>query len=505
MFSRRLVWPLCAALLAAVALAAEERNGWPLSVRQTPPDAPAETVQYFGPLIFAQHAAGDVSGLRPLYLQARVDDKETATFLYPLFTWQKQPGYREFSFFKLINLRQSDEPGQPGQRGFDVWPFYFSKETGDPATSYRALFPFGGTIKQRLGYERFQFVLFPLYLRTELGGAPFTETKRAYLNALRAEQPNAQVIHAPWPFLRFIDGGGHHGFEFWPLFGHRERAGEYDRQFFLWPLFYKTARNLSNPEPAVSLGALPFYTRDTAPGYISETYGWPFFGYTHRTQPYRYDEQRYLWPFLVQARGDQRRINRWAPVYTHSVIKGYDKTWVLWPLYRHAEWQEAGIAQEKSQFLYFLYWSQSQRSLTNPAAARAHKTHLWPLFSSWDNGAGRQQVQVLSPLEVFFPTNDVIRQLYTPIFALYRYDRTDADTSRHALLWKAVTWRRSATAKEFHLGPLFSVQTGPAQKRIALGNGVIGWQRLPGQPRGRFFLFDFNRKTTNKPTGAPSP
>jgi hypothetical protein len=114
-------------------------------------------------------------------------------------------------------------------------------------------------------------------------------------------------------------------------------------------------------------------------------------------------------------------------------------------------------------------------------------------------------VQVLSPLEVFFPTNDVIRQLYTPIFALYRYDRTDADTSRHSLLWKAVTWRRSTSGKEFHLGPLFSVQTGPDQKRIALARGLIGWQRLPGQPRGRLFLFDFNRKNINKPTGAPPP
>jgi hypothetical protein len=483
MFSRRLVWPLCAALLAAVTLPAEERNGWPLIVRQSPPNAPAENVQYFGPLIFAQHAAGEVSGVRPLYLQARVDDKETATFLYPLFSWQKQPGYREFSFFKLINLRQSDEPGQPGERGFDVWPFYFSKETGDPATSYHALLPVAGTIKNRFGKDELSWYAFPLYLHSEKAGM--------------------EITTAPWPFLRFIDGAGHHGFEFWPLFGHRGRDRDYDRSFYLWPLFYKSAKNLSEPEPTVSVGALPFYTRDTAPGYISETYGWPFFGYTHRTQPYRYDEQRYLWPFIVQARGDQRRINRWAPVYTHSVIKGYDKTWVLWPLYRHAEWQDPGIAQEKNQFLYFLYWSQTQRSLTNPAAAPAHKTHLWPLLSAWDNGAGRRQVQVLSPLEVFFPTNDIVRQLYTPIFALYRYDRTDAETSRHSLLWKAVTWRRSATGKEFHLGPIFSVQTGVEKQRIALGNGVIGLSRRPGERAWRLFLFDFNRKPTNKPTGAP--
>ena len=483
MFFRLLVWALCAALPTAATLRGEEQNGWPLVVRQAPTDGAPESVQYLGPLLFSQQGATRVQGFRPVWLQTQAGDRATTTFLYPLFTWQKQPGFSSFSFFRLIDQRQRSEAGEPVVSGLDVWPFYFSKNTGDPSTSYHAFFPVAGTIKNRFGKDELSWYAFPLYLHSEKAGR--------------------EITTAPWPFLRFIDGAGHHGFEFWPLFGHRGREGDYAEQFYLWPLLYKSVHGLSAPEPTVKFGILPFYARDTAPGYLNETYAWPFFGHTRRTIPYRYDEQRYLWPFLVQGHGDQRRVNRWAPVYTHSVIKGYDKTWVLWPLIRHAEWSDAGIAQEKNQFLYFLYWSQTQRSLTNPAAAPAHKTHVWPLFSSWDNGAGRRQVQVLSPLEVFFPTNEVIRQLYTPLFAVYRYDRTDAATSRHSLLWKAVTWRRSATGKEFHLGPLFSVQTGPEQKRIALGSGVIGWQRLPGQPRSRFFLFDFNRKTTNKPIGAP--
>ncbi len=487
MFSRCLVRALCAVLLAAATSRGEEQNGWPLLVRQTPPDtSAARSEEYFGPLIFSRQAAGTVEGFRPLFLQAQAGDRETTTVLYPLFTWQRQPGFREFSFFQLANLRQETVTNGPAAQRFDVWPFYFSKQTGDPADSYRALFPVAGTIKQRFGKDTLTWYAFPLYFHTEKAGM--------------------EITTAPWPFLRFIAGGGHHGFEFWPLFGRRGRAGDYDRQFYLWPFIYKSARNLSAPAPSVSVGVLPFYTRDTAPGYINENYVWPFFGYSHRTAPSRYDEQRYLWPFLVQGRGDQHRVNRWAPFYTHSVIKGYDKTWLLWPLLRHAAWEDGGIAQEKNQVLIFLYWSQTQRSLTNPAAAPANKTHLWPLFSRWDNGAGRRQVQVLSPFEVFFPTNDIVRQLYTPLFALYRYDQTDAATARHSLLWNAVTWRRSATDRAFHLGPLLSVQTGADRKRIALGHGLIGWQRLPGESRGRLFLFDFQKKPANQTAaGSPTP
>lgn len=485
MFSRRLVWLLYAALLAAATLRGAEQNGWPLVVRQSPPDSPAESVEYLGPLVFSRHATGEVRGIRPLYLEAKAGDRESAAFLYPLFTWQKEPGFSQFSFFQLINRRHTDEAGQPEEHRLDIWPFYFSKETGDPAESYHAVFPVAGTIKNRFGKDRLTWYAFPLYFNTDKAGM--------------------EITSAPWPFLRFISGAGHHGFEFWPLFGHRGRAGDYDKQFYLWPFFYKSARDLSAPQPTISLGALPFYARDTAPGYLNETYVWPFFGYTHRTEPYRYDERRYLWPFLVQGHGDQRLVNRWAPLYTHSTIKGYDKTWVLWPLFRHAEWQDAGVARERNQLLIFAYWSETQHSLANPAAAPARKTHLWPLFSAWDNGAGRRQVQVLSPFEVFFPTNDIIRQLYTPLFALYRYDRSDDATSRHALLWKAITWRRSATTREFHLGPLFSVSSGPEQKRIALANGLIGWQRQPGQSHGRLFLFDFQRQPAMKSPEAPPP
>ena len=247
-----------------------------------------------------------------------------------------------------------------------------------------------------------------------------------------------------------------------------------------------------------------FYSKDTGPGYIRENYAWPFFGYTHRTAPYQYDEQRYFWPLLVQGRGDERLVNRWAPFYTHSNIKGFDKTWLLWPLYRHQRWSADGVAQQKHQFLFFLYWSLEQKSLTNPAATPAHKTHLWPLFSAWDNGAGRRQVQALSPLEVFLPGNEPVRQLWSPLFAVYRYERSN-DDARHSLFWNAVTYRHSPAATEFHLGPLFSVQANAETRRIAFGHGLFGWQRRPGEHHGRLFLFDFHPKAAIKTNQAAPP
>jgi len=475
-FSLRL---LLAALLAPLALRAAERNAWPfwVDIVESDPAADAAALDAspgarqlsLGPLYEKRHEPDgrEWEAWRPLLLHTGQGTNKSTYFLYPFFTWQKDADSRSFSFFQLVNTRRDGATATaPGERRFDVWPFYFSRETGDPATSYHAFFPVAGTIKQRFGKDRLTWYGFPFYFNTDKAGM--------------------EITSAPWPFLRVIKGAGHRGFEFWPFFGSREHPGDYHKQFWLWPLGYKQETNLSAPQPDVRIGALPFYARAGGPGYVSEDYLWPFFGYTHRTAPGKYDETRYFWPFLVQGRGGESFVNRWAPIYTHSVVKGYDKTWYLWPLVRHASWQESGVAQEKNQILFFLYWSLEQRSLRNPAAAPASKKHLWPLVSSWDNGAGRRQIQLFCPLDVFFPNSEPVRQLYTPLFALYRYDQRAPGDVRQSFLWNLVSWRRSPTEKEFHLGP-------------------FGWRRGPDAPRGRFFLFAFHPRSVNQAPAASSP
>jgi hypothetical protein len=96
-------------------------------------------------------------------------------------------------------------------------------------------------------------------------------------------------------------------------------------------------------------------------------------------------------------------------------------------------------------------------------------------------------------LEVFFPGNERVRLAWTPFFTLLRYDQQAPGEDRTSLLWNAVTWQRSAkeARTEFHLGPLFSVQSSPQAKRIALGNGLIAWKREPAGSGWRLAWLDF--------------
>jgi len=480
----RLTLGLFAAFAFASCLRAAELNVWPLFVGYQHPDGRNESGQAAGPLIFSKPGGdkAELTGFRPLHLHVSQPDATQDYFLFPFFTAERGPGYANTSFFKLVNARRDTPVHGDPTAGFDVWPFYFSRDTGDPATSYRALLPLHGTIKNRFGRDSLSWTLFPLYADVVKNGAHTTYT--------------------PWPFIRRTHGAGQSGFEFWPLGGRRETKGEAALTYALWPLIYSQRTGLDTAEPEEKFGVLPFYSRDKGPGHRSENWLWPFFGYTHRTAPYRYDEQRYFWPFLVQGRGDHKTVNRWAPFYSHSNVRGYEKTWVLWPLLRHATWEERGLAHERAELLFFVWWSLEQRSLARPDAAPATKRHLWPLFSAWDNGAGRRQFQWLSPVEVFFPHNDRVRQLYSPLFAVYRHDRRSDDEAHASLLWGAVTWHRVGREREFHLGPLLGLRSHPDGARAALLGGVLGLKR--GARGWRPFLFDFSRPSvTTAPANPP--
>jgi hypothetical protein len=465
---------------------AGESNFWPFWVGQTDAAGKVQEWQAVGPLVFKKYGPETVEsgGVRPLYLWKRTPAEalQESTVLYPIFSQRASTGNRSWTVFNLIN--RSRPPGlgvtDRDPSTFDVWPVYFSRETGSSETSYKAVFPIHGTIKRRLGYDRLDWTLFPLYARSEKGGVISTST--------------------PWPFLKHSEGNGHHGRAFWPLYGQAEKPGDYRKRYILWPLMYRNETHLADPVPTVKEGFLPFYTREKSAEAVSESYLWPFFGYTDRQAPKRYHEVRYLWPLLVQGRGEERHVNRWGPFYTHSVVKGVDKTWVGWPLIRQQQWRDGDLDRTRNQLLFFVFWSEHQRSVARPDLPAASRTHFWPLLTVWDNGAGRLQVQFPSPLDVFFPENDRIRQLYGPLFAIYRLDQRAPGEVRRSVLWNAITWYRSPQRSEFHFGPLFSAETGPSGRRLAIGNGLIGLRRSP--TRGwRFFLFDFSR---SKEQPAPS-
>lgn len=433
-----------------------DKNFWPILVQRPADEDGVRKWTSLGPFLYGSNndLGDELIGFRPVYHSLdTADGSKSRSFIYPLW-------YREYdaatddnrwTILNLINSRSTEDE----EDRFSVWPLYFSRDTGEPETSYKAFFPIYGDITQRFGQYRLQWAPFPFYVRYESGGAVTTST--------------------PWPFIKNISGENHRGFEFWPLAGHREEVGVSSRQYLLWPLIYDRHTGLDTDTPSRRSGVLPFYAAEDGPGYHSRTYGWPFFGYSKRTSPTNYRQTNLFWPLWVQGRGDTRYVNRWAPFYTHSVSPARKQTWFMWPLWRDRQWSSQHLDHRRQQVLYFVYHAEVQTSRQSPDLPAAVKRHVWPLFSQWNDGAGRAQFQAFSPLEVFFPHNERMRQHWSPLFAVYRFNQKAPGEARHSWLWDAVTFERSdeRQTREFHFGPIFNYTAGPDGRRWGFLGGLL--------------------------------
>jgi hypothetical protein len=462
---RRLVKQVLTGLAVGFAVLgsyAGETNVWPLYVEQV--DSPVGRPDHagsLGPIISrTQKGPVEIKSIRPFFTS--FENLETggkeSYLLYPLFNWKDYPEYDTKGSQNLIKLRESDSTDEFYTQ---VFPFYFRNKTNDPETSYHAFWPFGGTLKDRFGRDEITFYAWPLFVRTQRDD----ETR----------------IHTPYPFIQQLDGPKSNGFALWPFYGHFEREDDYEKTFALWPFYYNQYFNLDQEEPYQRLGVLPFYARETAPGLKSETFAWPFFGYTRENAPREeYWENRYFWPFFMQADGDKRTVNRWMPFYTHETSGRTDKKWYMWPILKRKTTREQGFIRDRTSVLYFLYRDEKQHY----ADGTAQMTTLWPIIGYWNNGAGRKQVQLLDPFTAFFPRNEKIRENWTPLFTLYRYDERMGN-GRHSLLWDFVVWEKDATGTlGFFIGPLFQWEAGGEWSIL---KGLIGKTGEGDTKRMRFF------------------
>ncbi|GHB94219.1 hypothetical protein [Cerasicoccus arenae] len=402
----------------------------------------------------------NMATMRPLFIQ--YEDKETDVFQYyfvpPFFVHYRDPNLVRWEIYTFIQRRRTGISHDNVIETFLVVPFiWFHYEPDHPERSYYGIFPIYGEMQEFM-FDKSTWALWPLYWTITTG-----ELTR---------------MGTPWPFVQTLHGPGTGGLLLWPIIGHWWQEGRMDYQFLFWPFIYRKVDQLDRPIPRVREGFLPFWATEHGEFVDDVTILFPFFGWKEdRTK--NYSEERYFYPFFMQGRGDNHYINRWAPFYTHSIVTGVDKTWYLWPMLRYRTQREKDLIIARTQFCYFLYWNETQRSASNPNLAEAHETHIWPFISEYDNGAGLKQAQLFSPFEVFYPHSQSVRDLYTPLFAFWRSTwHTDTGESRQSFLWDFMVEEKTSDSTRFEINPFFLVHdVAPDHAEFSLGRGLLGYKR----------------------------
>ena len=459
-------------------------NLWPIKVLHPEPNGTGREL-WLGPIGEENRSATETwTALRPLFLRREFHEPyipvtESESWLYPLFQRKKSDTHSEWNIFHLIRSRKVT--GRPLEsfetdlvrhysKSFEVFPFWFDHQASNPDESYFGILPLYGELKNRLFYDRISWLMFPLWVKFDDNG----EITRSVI----------------WPVFKHREGAGSSGFGVWPVYGHFKNEGHYDNRYALWPFMYHQRKWDGEELKLEKLGVLPFYSKESRPetGYLSENYLWPFFGHTHSDQP-SYDELRLLWPIYIRGRGDYRTIDQFAPFYSHSVKAGNESLWLMWPIFNLKEWQSGALDIWRLKILYFLYWDMRQTEAGNPDNKIAQKSHLWPLYSYWEQGESITQFQLLSPLEPLFPHNEEVRRLYSPLFAIFRYSRSGEDHRELDFLFSLVHYERNEAKRRFHIGPLYGHENRPGYSRWSILMGLFGRETAGDQSRMHWFWF----------------
>lgn len=426
---------------------------WPLYDYRASAQADYQSLHLLGP--FAKYETKGTETeytLRPLFYRAVDEEGNSETdVLYPLFGHKKSKDSSRFHIFHLIDYDFGQSETGSNNRWY-VFPFLFYGE--EEQGTYRAFFPFGGTLYNWFGRDRITFALFPLYSRTERG------TRR--------------VDNVLWPFFARISGEDESGYKFWPIYGKSSKTGVYRKKFFLWPIFFSESRKLDSDNPEEIRAAWPFYVSRESPEKSFTAVLWPFF-YKFENRVKGYEEWNLPWPLVRVTEGEDYHGLKLLPFFADETMDVKRQRWYLWPIYKIEEMDTELIQRRRDRVLFFLYSDTRESKWETGDSMR--RINFWPLFG-YNRKNGVSHFHVLSLIEPFFPENESIERLWSPLWRIYQQKWDQQGNQVISLLWNLFWSERQGDRLAWELFPLFEYQKqSPGKKSFSFLKGLVSYRR----------------------------
>lgn len=270
--------------------------------------------------------------LFPLFINSRVNDVRSTSWLWPLFSRTEGDGISRLR--ALPFYARSEKSGSFVKRSL-LWPIWHSAEYTDPERSGRAwiLFPFAG--HSRVASESTLWILPPFFRFSKGAGQ--------------------KLSYFPWPFLQSASGRIEKRY-LWPLWGRKQTPAERE-EFFLWPLV-KHRSSDGSVGSECSLRVLPFYWSRT---HSSKT---------DSGARSCLEKQRAIWPlFSWRSKNDShslRILNLWPLAADGPLNRNYAP---LWTLYK--------TRSDNNSFERELLWGFYHQSKSSQGESRLS---IFPLF-----------------------------------------------------------------------------------------------------------------------------
>jgi len=396
----------------------DERHVAPIFSRYSPAGGGVGTESVGG--MFVGHKPGlegplDYWAMRPL-LSKRVEKNGDRFYWFfpPLGTYKVRERERVWQLLPIARYQWRLDEGDTERWSFLSLPGIYWAKTSD-GRIVRAWFPFGGVADQFFSFDRLEFFLFPLYVKTQRHG----RTTKHFL----------------FPIFSVSRGAGGPAWRFWPLIGHNRWEGRFDRWFFLWPIFHYQRNGLNKSEKwrETVWTAFPLFGKSTRGTRSSYTFLWPFFGWGKdpETGFWALDAPWPIVRFLEPGTTGGGRRHRVWPFYSWYEGDGLTSRWILWPFFNKRT-EEYGRVDKKTTNV-FPFWHSWSR---DGEEGRTTFRRFWPLVRVEGGPDSRAfSTLALNP----FPPLAFIDEHYAWLWQIYSY-RRDADQVQERS-WLGL-WRR---------------------------------------------------------------
>jgi hypothetical protein len=424
-------------------------------------------VELLGPLFYSQQEESEHQwGVPPLgisYINDPANEHESFDFAYPLMTWRRFGREYRWQFFQVLNSAGGQVPGMGDTHRFTLYPIFFWQRSDDTNLNYTGFIPFYGHIQHRLFRDQIDFVLLPLYVKSR--------------------KQDVVTRNMPWPFFDLRAGNGLRGWQLWPLtgtehktvttatngFGDTRVVGGYDHFFALWPFYFASTDGIGTYNLSHDHALVPIFDCYRSPLRDSTSYLWPF-GVTHTLdRENKYEEWDAPWPLVEFAHGEGKTTRRIWPFFSQARNSSVQDDWYLWPLWWSKHAVSSPLDYRRTRILLFLYMSVTEKNTDTGHAQR--RDDFWPFYAHDRDFNGNERLQVLSIFEPFFSGSESAVRDYSPLWALWRFERNpSAGADSESLLWNL--YRRDVTAHS---------------KKISLLLGLFQYQSSPDGWRSRLF------------------
>jgi hypothetical protein len=390
-------------------------------------------------------------------------------FLYPLVSSDRYGREHRLHFFQLLSFSGASQDTDDSETT-TVFPFYFRKDSPDESQNYRALFPFYGTVKNRLLRDQVKVVMFPLFVQTK---------KR-----------DVTTDNYMIPFFHLRRGNELRGWQVWPLGGWETKnpttktnvvggtslVGGHRKLSIAWPFYFHDKTDLGTPDPKDHQALLPLFSSFKSPQRDSFTAPWPIGVTVTNDREKQYRELGIPWPFIVFARGEGKTVNRVWPFFGHAANPSLASQFYLWPMFRGQQLETDYAIIKQKRWGFFLYVDKTETQKKDQSFSR--RRDLWPLFTWRTTSEGDKEMQFLAIAEPFFPVNETIARHYSPMWALWR-STVSSETGHRSTSFLWNLYRREATKKEVKGSALF---------------GLVRWNRSEQGRSFKLFGINLNRK-----------